>query len=66
MPEDREYGAFEVSSHPIGKPELSEIVIPASTVRVAMGSVATFRLISPEPNRRYQCRWTWGKLSDSR
>ena len=64
MPENREYGLFEVSSHPIGKPELSEIVVPAATVRVAMGSVATFRLINPEPNRRYECRWTWGKPTD--
>ena len=61
MPENREYGLFEVSSHPIGQPELNEIVVPAATVRVAMGSVATFRLINPEPNRRYECRWTWGK-----
>lgn len=64
MPENREYGLFEVSSHPIGQPELNEIVVPAATVRVAMGSVATFRLINPEPNRRYECRWTWGKPTD--
>jgi hypothetical protein len=66
MPENREYGLFEVSSHPIGKPELSEIVVPAAAVRVAKGSVATFRLVNPEPNRRYECRWTWGKPSDGR
>ena len=52
MPPGRDYGLFEVSSHPIGKPELSEVVVPAATVRVALGSVATFRLINPEPNRR--------------
>jgi hypothetical protein len=59
MPEGRNYGAFEVSSHPIGKPELSEVVVPAAVVRVALDSVATFRLINPEPGRRYDCRWTW-------
>lgn len=66
MPKDREYGVFEVSSYPIGKPDLSEIVVPAATVRVALGSVATFRLINPEPKRRYECRWTWSKPSNAR
>ena len=66
MPQNREYGAFEVSSHPIGKPELSEIVVPSATVRVALGSVATFRLINPEPNRTYQCHWTWSRPTDTR
>ena len=65
MPEGRKYGLFEVSSYPIGRPELSEIVVPAATVRVALGSVATFRLINPEPNRRYDCRWTWNPPSDA-
>ena len=64
MPENREYGLFEISSHPIGEPEKSEIIVPAATVSVAMGSVATFRLINPEPNRRYECRWTWDKSTD--
>lgn len=63
MPEGRKYGLFEVSSHPIGQPELSEVVVPAAVVRVALGSVATFRLINPEPNRRYECRWTWGNAA---
>lgn len=54
----REYGLFEVISHPIGRPELSETVVPAATVNVAMGSVATFRLINAEPNRRHECRRT--------
>ena len=61
MPEGRDYGLFEVSSHPIGKPELSEIVVPAAVVRVALDSVATFQLINPEPDRRYECRWTWSE-----
>ena len=61
MPKGRDYGLFEVSSHPIGKPELSEIVVPAAVVRVALNSVASFRLINPEPNRRYDCRWRWSK-----
>ncbi len=61
MPVGREYDLFEVSSHPIGHPELSEVVVPAAMVRVALDSVATFRLINPEPQRRYECRWTWGQ-----
>ena len=64
MPEDRTYGLFEVSSHPIDEPERSEIVVPAAAVRAGMGSVATFRLINPEPNRRYKCRWTWEKPTE--
>lgn len=59
MPDNRPYGLFEVSSHPIGEPENSKIVVPAAAVRAGMGSVATFLMINPEPNRRYECRWTW-------
>lgn len=59
MPEGRNYSLFEVSSHPIGKPELSEVIVPAATVKVTLESVVTFRLINPEPNRRYECRWKW-------
>ena len=61
MPEDRQYGMFEVSSHPVGQPELTEIVVPAAVVRVALGSVASFRLINPDPDRCYECRWTWNR-----
>jgi hypothetical protein len=66
MPDGRQYGLFEVSSHPIGKPALSEIVVPAAVVRVALDSVATFQLINPEPRRRYECRWIWDKPTDQR
>jgi hypothetical protein len=61
MPKNRDYDVFEVSSYPIGKPEQAELVVPAASVRVALDSVATFRLINPEPQRRYECRWTWDK-----
>ena len=66
MPPKRDYDVFEVSSYPIDQPELSEIVVPAASVRVALDSVATFQLINPEPQRRYECRWTWDKSSGSR
>ena len=66
MPKGRDYELFEVSSHPIGKPELSEVVVPAAVVRVALNSVATFRLINPEPNRRYDCHWTWSEPTSNR
>ena len=64
MPKSRDYDVFEVSSHPIGKPELSKTVVPAASVRVAFDSVATFQLINPEPGLRYDCRWTWDKYDD--
>ena len=66
MPEDREYSLFEVSSHPIEHPERSEVVVPAGVVDVAAGNVAAFRLIDPEPDRRYEFRWTWREPVESR
>lgn len=59
MPEDREYNTFEVSSYPIGQPELAQVVVPHSRVDMAQGSIATFRLVNPAPNHLYECQWTW-------
>jgi hypothetical protein len=66
MPSGRSYVNFEVSSHPIDRPDLSEVVVPSAVVRVAIDSVATFRLINPEPNRRYECRWKWSDRAGTR
>lgn len=60
MPKNRDFDSFEVISYPIGQPELAEIVVPAATVNVSEESVATFQLISPKPQRCYECRWIWG------
>lgn len=59
MPEGREFGNFEVVSYPFGKPELTQVVVPSALVGVASESVITFRLINPNANHRYECRWKW-------
>ena len=59
MPSGRPYDQFQIWSHPIGQPELSEMVVPATTVDLPIGSIATFQLINPKSNRRYECRWVW-------
>lgn len=66
MPEDRQYESFEVSGYPIGQPELAQLVVPHSRVELALGSIVTFRLINPEANYRYECRWTWQEMSQSK
>ena len=59
MPSGRQYEQFQIWSHPIDHPELSELVVPATTVDLPIGSIATFQLINPKSNRQYECRWTW-------
>ena len=59
MPVGRSYEQFQIWSHPIGQPELSEMVVPATTVDLPIGSIATFQLINPKSNRQYECRWIW-------
>ena len=59
LPEGRYCGSFDVSGYPIGSPELARVVVPHSRVQLAFGSIATFRLINPDVNFRYLCRWTW-------
>lgn len=59
MPTGRPYEQFQIWSHPIGQPELSEMVVPARTVDLPIGSIATFQLINPKSNRQYECRWIW-------
>lgn len=59
MPTNRSYDRFEIHSYPIGQPDLSESVVPATTVDLPIGSIATFQLINPKSNRRYECRWNW-------
>ncbi|TWU13366.1 Patatin-like phospholipase [Symmachiella macrocystis] len=59
MPEGRTYNSFEVSSFPIGRPDQVELVVPDSKVELPFGSIATFRLINPDADHRFECRWTW-------
>ena len=59
MPEGREYEKFEISGFPLGHPELAEVVVPATTVSLPIGAIATFQLINPKHNYRYVCRWRW-------
>lgn len=59
MPTGRRYERFQIWSHPVGQPDLSEMVVPATTVDLPIGSIATFQLINPKSNRIYECRWEW-------
>jgi hypothetical protein len=59
LPEGRNITSFEVSGYPIDQPELAQIVAPHSTVQLPFGSIATFRLINPDADCRYECSWTW-------
>ena len=65
MPSDRPYEHFEIWSYPVENPDLSELVVPAKTVELPIGSIATFQLINPKGDRRYECRWTWSSADDS-
>ena len=64
MPEGRDYEKFEISGFPLGHPELAEVVVPATTVRLPIGAIATFQLINPKHNYRYVCRWRWSEELD--
>ncbi|MDG2382327.1 MAG: patatin-like phospholipase family protein [Pirellulaceae bacterium] len=62
LPKGRSCDSFEVRAFPIGKPELAKIVVPNSQVQLALGSIATFRLIRPTAPFEYECVWKWNKL----
>ncbi|MDA7873944.1 hypothetical protein N9B17_02155 [Rhodopirellula sp.] len=59
MPTGRQYERFQIWSHSVGQPDLSEMVVPATTVDLLIGSIATFQLINPKSNRISECRWEW-------
>jgi len=59
MPENREYEYFEISGYEIGNPEQAEIIVPDKKVELPLGAIATFQLINPKANHRYECRWKW-------
>ena len=59
MPQGRTYDYFEIAGYPIGKPELAQTVVPNAKVELPLGAIATFRLINPDANHRYECRWKW-------
>ena len=65
MPVGRAYDYFEITSFPLGKPELAQTIVPETSVELPYGSIATFRLINPEDNYRYECRWKWRDTPDS-
>jgi hypothetical protein len=64
MPENREYEHFEISGWPIDEPERSQTVVPTTTVELPIGSIATFQLINPKHNFRYECRWKWSEQNE--
>lgn len=59
MPGGRTYNSFEVTSFPIGKPDHAKLIVPDSKVELPFGSIATFQLINPEADHRFECRWRW-------
>ena len=64
MPVDRDYEHFEISGCPIGEPDRSQTVVPATTVELPIGSIATFQLINPRHDYRYECRWKWSNENE--
>jgi hypothetical protein len=65
MPQGRTYDYFEIAGYPIGKPELAQTVVPNAKVELPFGAIATFRLINPDANHRYECRWKWSEDAKS-
>jgi len=59
LPDDRVYDFFELSRFPIGQPDHYEIVEPNSKVELPLGSIATFQMINPQENYRYECQLNW-------
>jgi predicted acylesterase/phospholipase RssA len=59
MPTDRVYDKFEIIRYPIGKFGSAEFVTPDSQIELPIGSIATFRLLNPTVDYRYECRWRW-------
>jgi hypothetical protein len=43
------------------EPEQSQTVVPTTTVELPIGSIATFQLINPKHDFRYECRWKWSE-----
>ena len=64
MPVGRNYEYFEIIGFPVGQPELAQTIEPDTTVEVPYGSIAMFRMINPEHNYRYECRWKWADGSE--
>ena len=62
LPKGRSCDSFEVRGFPFGKPELAKTVVPNSQVQLALGSIATFRLISPLAPYEYECVWKWNTI----
>ena len=56
LPLGRQYDEFALSSYPVGKPQLAQVVVPETTVELPLGSIAMFRFINPPPAYRYECR----------
>jgi predicted acylesterase/phospholipase RssA len=59
MPPGRSYDVFEISGYPIGHREKETIITPNSQVELPFGAIATFQLINPQHNYRYERRWRW-------
>ena len=64
MPEGRTYKSFEVISFPIDQPDRAELIVPDSKVELPFGSIAMFRLINPDADHRFECRWTWTESAE--
>ncbi len=65
LPTGRTYDLFEISGFPTGKPELAKYIVPDTTVELPLGAIATFQLINPRADYRYECRWKWSEEDGS-
>ncbi|MCO8122386.1 patatin-like phospholipase family protein [Stieleria sp. TO1_6] len=65
LPEGRDHDQFALNRYPIDHPEQVELVQATMTVELPIGSIATFELINPESDYRYECRWRWLDMDNS-
>jgi hypothetical protein len=59
LPEGRPHDQFHLFRYPIDDPTHVEFVEATRTVELPVASIATFELINPVNDYRYECRWRW-------
>lgn len=65
LPENRKHDQFILNRFPIDQPDQTEFV-EATTIVLPIGYIATFELVNPKNNFRYECRWRWLDQADVR
>ena len=59
MPPGRTYDELQIIGYPIDNPDMVQAIEPENKVDLPLGSIATFQLIDPEFDYRYECRLKW-------